>query len=888
MSSEARAAGVTVFRWCINGQERPHDRQTARRKLAARPPEFSRECEGGSLSPALRTSRLLAGLSGGRGCVVGAVGALVLFVLALSGVAAAQTTDRDVLMALYNATAGPNWTNNTNWGSTEDIGDWYGVGTDNTDTVAQLHLSGNNLSGTIPAEIGHLTALSNLDLSGNNLSGTIPAEIGHLTALVWLYLNNNAALSGALPESFPSGLPNLRELHIQGTRVTVPTDVVFAAWLGSIELRTGGTTTPAVYLPLSEDTDPLGLWSDGTTLWAVEDIDAALYAYRLATGGWEERRDITLAAVNADPYGLWSDRSRVWVADTRDAKLYAYRLATGAREERRDITLAAANADPRGLWSDGTTLWVADAVDFQLYAYRLATGAREERRDITLAAANVHPRGLWSDGTTLWVADAHDTKLYAYSLTTGNWEQAKDVLLSPANDNPSGIWSNGTTWWVADTSAVDAKIYRYGPAPPVPRPPVPRPPGGGSVGARDLHGDSPAQASAVQVGRTAPWASATAGQVNSASDVDYFELTLPQAGVLVVETTWSTDTVGTVWQAGVELGMADSGGELRNFRLRVPVEPGPVVIAVEGQGSRTGSYRLETHLVVGYLENPGADSFQSGIGVLSGWVCAADEIEIEIGTERGEVERQTASYGTERLDTADICGDTDNGFGLLFNWNLLRDGEHEVVAYVDGVELGRATVTVTTLGAEFLRGVAGECSAEDFPHAGERVRLVWQQNQQNFVVAEGSQLVGIPSVPAASVTGFLENPGPDSFQSGIGVISGWVCAADEVEITLGDLPRQRAAYGTERLDTHDACGDTNNGFGLLFNWNLLGDGEHAVVAYVDDEELGRATVRVTTLGAEFLRGAVGACVVADFPLPGETVTLAWQQNSQNFVIAAIQ
>ena len=69
--------------------------------------------------------------------------------------------------------------------------------------------------------------------------------------------------------------------------------------------------------------------------------------------------------------------------------------------------------------------------------------------------------------------------------------------------------------------------------------------------------------------------------------------------------------------------------------------------------------------------------------------------------------RQVAAYGTERLDTAGVCGDTDNGFGLLFNWNLLGEGAHEVVAYVDGIELGRATVQVTTLGEEFLRGVAG-------------------------------------------------------------------------------------------------------------------------------------------------------------------------------------
>ena len=119
-------------------------------------------------------------------------------------------------------------------------------------------------------------------------------------------------------------------------------------------------------------------------------------------------------------------------------------------------------------------------------------------------------------------------------------------------------------------------------------------------------------------------------------------------------------------------------------------------------------------------------------------------------------------------------------------------------------------------------------------------------------------------------------------------LSGWVCDADTVELAIGTAGRQGAAYGTERVDTQAVCGDTDNGFGLLFNWNLLGEGEHAVVAYVDGEELGRAAVRVTTLGQEFLRGAAGACVVADFPDRGQSVLLEWQQNSQNFVITEVE
>ena len=138
-------------------------------------------------------------------------------------------------------------------------------------------------------------------------------------------------------------------------------------------------------------------------------------------------------------------------------------------------------------------------------------------------------------------------------------------------------------------------------------------------------------------------------------------------------------------------------------------------------------------------------------------------------------------------------------------------------------------------------------------------------------------------------------------QSGVGMISGWACKADEIEIFIFDTAKQEgeagyrqsyiASYGTERLDTEGVCGDTDNGFGLLFNWNNLGDGEYLVVTVIHGRgsqgrtALPQARVTVTTLGEEFLRGAEGEYVLEDFPEPGQSVTVEWLQESQNFVIA---
>ena len=114
------------------------------------------------------------------------------------------------------------------------------------------------------------------------------------------------------------------------------------------------------------------------------------------------------------------------------------------------------------------------------------------------------------------------------------------------------------------------------------------------------------------------------------------------------------------------------------------------------------------------FENPQPGSFQSGVGVISGWVCEAERIDIVFNPGTAQEETWRAGYKTTREDTEPFCNDTDNGFGLLFNWNRLGDGQHTVSALADGVEFGRATVTVTTLGEEFKRNVSGEFVVEDF------------------------------------------------------------------------------------------------------------------------------------------------------------------------------
>ena len=281
------------------------------------------------------------------------------------------------------------------------------------------------------------------------------------------------------------------------------------------------------------------------------------------------------------------------------------------------------------------------------------------------------------------------------------------------------------------------------------------------------------------------------------------------------------------------------------------------------------------------LENPRAASFQSGVGVISGWACHAHEIVIELDGRPFK-----ASYGTEREAAVErICGHRNAGFSLLWNWNNLGAGPHTVRALIDGVEFANTTVRVTTFGEDpFPRGWSGTFDLPDFPASGETTVVQWEESLQNFVITDGQPNTGGGYNRVSGIDAILENPSLGSAQSGLGVISGWACEAEEIVIELNGRPL-RAAYGTEReAAVERRCGHSDAGFSLLWNWNNLGPGTHTVRVLIDGQEFANTTVRVTTFGKPFRQGLSGTFPIPDFPRPGETKRLRWEQSLQNFVI----
>lgn len=122
----------------------------------------------------------------------------------------------DALNTLYISTSGHLWHHNTGWEGAHPCSS-YGIKCSGG-SVRSLHFFNNNLSGSIPPEIGNLTDLIILELSSNQLFGSILSQVGNLTKLNGLYLDRNQ-LSGSIPAEIYN-LTSLREINLNHNQLS--------------------------------------------------------------------------------------------------------------------------------------------------------------------------------------------------------------------------------------------------------------------------------------------------------------------------------------------------------------------------------------------------------------------------------------------------------------------------------------------------------------------------------------------------------------------------------------------------------------------------------------------------------------------------------------------
>jgi hypothetical protein len=126
-----------------------------------------------------------------------------------SNVVQFRISQRYALLTLFfQQTVGAQWDDTTGWLVNANECTWYGisctsidlggtVGMQNVVTTVEFY---DNLKGTIPADLGLLTALTSFYVGINALTGTLPASIGQWTALTYFEAYDNE-LTGTLPAS---------------------------------------------------------------------------------------------------------------------------------------------------------------------------------------------------------------------------------------------------------------------------------------------------------------------------------------------------------------------------------------------------------------------------------------------------------------------------------------------------------------------------------------------------------------------------------------------------------------------------------------------------------------------------------------------------------------
>ena len=148
-----------------------------------------------------------------------------------------QNNDRDVLVRFYNATGGPDWTENRGWLTDRPLAEWYGVGTNASGDVLEIVLGNNNLTGPLPVALSELEALEVLELDINRITGSIPNWLTGMSRLRILHLGQNN-MDGNLPPSL-GNLTNLEVLDLDHNSFTgtIPASLGQLSRLGKLDLH---------------------------------------------------------------------------------------------------------------------------------------------------------------------------------------------------------------------------------------------------------------------------------------------------------------------------------------------------------------------------------------------------------------------------------------------------------------------------------------------------------------------------------------------------------------------------------------------------------------------------------------------------------------------------
>ena len=188
----------------------------------------------------------------------------------------------------------------------------------------------------------------------------------------------------------------------------------------------------------SSNSNPTGIWSDGTVAWVADWDDTKLYAYNLSDFSRLADRDIDLASSNDHPLGIWGFRNTILVVDS---KMTPRSIPTAKRTEAGSKTMSSTcisdNGKPWGIWGEGLKVWISDPADDMLYAYLRAPNFRKPTAIASRTTKSGFPadagdvRSIWSDGEIMWALNKETSPLFIRNVFSGLQAHRETKSTSP-------------------------------------------------------------------------------------------------------------------------------------------------------------------------------------------------------------------------------------------------------------------------------------------------------------------------------------------------------------------------------------------------------------------------------------------------------------------------
>ena len=140
-----------------------------------------------------------------------------------------ETHEYTALSSLYAATGGSSsWYTNTRWMDGDACtNSWYGIGCDAGRVSSVSLVEQHGLQGTLPTEIGLLSAVTNFGMRWNGgIDGTLPTEIGMMTLLSTYFGMEGIGFSSSLPTEVGrfTGLKSAFVIYNDGFTGPLPTE----------------------------------------------------------------------------------------------------------------------------------------------------------------------------------------------------------------------------------------------------------------------------------------------------------------------------------------------------------------------------------------------------------------------------------------------------------------------------------------------------------------------------------------------------------------------------------------------------------------------------------------------------------------------------------------